>query len=156
MLADNVSFADVLPAACSAGVLPAAVVSADVLPAACSAGVLPAAVVSVAALPAIVRAFSPAFFLLRLICTPLFFIRTLFLILAQNPLDYKRGIIIRLLHLKVGVAHQALIDLARDLASLADRPDDKGLSSVHIARREHILHAGLIGTLRRCDVGSAV
>ena len=62
----------------------------------------------------------------------------------------------KLLHLQIRITHQALINLARDLASLADRPDNKGLSSVHIARREHILHAGLLGALRRCDVGSAV
>src|SRR5918993_3502124 len=53
-------------------------------------------------------------------------------------------------------AHQVLVDGARRLPTLADRPDDQRLAAPHVARHEHLWRRGAIIAVVRGDVPAPV
>ena len=61
-----------------------------------------------------------------------------------------------LLHRQIRISHKALVNLPCDLASLADRPYDQGLASVHIPCNKYILNACRIAVRLSGNVGALI
>ena len=54
---------------------------------------------------------------------------------------------------QVAATHQVLVDSARALPALADRPDHQGLTPAHVTGGKHTVDRGLVGSSSLSDSG---